>query len=218
MLTVPCNHDRAYQFDIASTALIAIDMQRDFIDPEGYCAAAGDDISAGRAIIPRFRSVLEAARGAGLHIVHTREGYAPDGSDMSAMKRERSSTGTEGPLGRFLVRGEPGQGIIDELSPEPGEPVFDKPGFSIFYRTGIEDHLNQRGITHLIMMGVTTQCCVHSSLRSAVDRGYWCLTVEDCCAALEPGLHEAAMSLIYGEGHLFGWVGTSSGLIDALTM
>lgn len=218
MPTVPSNFERGFKFDIASTALIAIDMQRDFLDPQGYCGHVGDDLSAGQAIIPRFKSVLEAARKAGLHIVHTREGYAPDFSDMSDMKRERTTTGTEGPLGRFLIRGEAGQDIIPELYPQGDEPVFDKAGFSIFFRTGLEEHLQERGITHLIMMGVTTQCCVHSSLRSAVDRGYWCLTVEDCCAALEPGLHEAAMSLIYGEGHLFGWVCQSDKLIDTLTM
>ena len=216
MPTVPSRFERSFNFDISSTALVAIDMQRDFLDPQGYCASVGDDVSAGQAIIPRFKSVLGAARAAGLHVIHTREGYLPDFSDMSAMKRERTTTGSDGPLGRFLIRGEPGQDIIAELSPQDGEPVFDKPGFSIFYRTGIEDHLRRHGITHLIMMGVTTQCCVHSSLRSAVDRGFWCLTVEDCCAALEPELHEAAMSLIYGEGHLFGWVCSSGDLIDTL--
>ena len=215
MADVACNFDRTFVFDASSIALIAIDMQRDFVDPAGYCAAAGDDVSACGKIIPRFKSVLEAARAADIHVIHTREGYLPDGSDMSAMKRERGSTGNPGPLGRFLIRGEPGQDIIEELYPEPGEPVFDKPGFSVFHRTGLHEYLQERGITHLVMMGVTTQCCVHSSLRSAVDRGYWCLTVEDCCAALEPGLHEAAMSLIYGEGHLFGWVCRANDLIEA---
>jgi nicotinamidase-related amidase len=132
------------------------------------------------------------------------------------MKRERNSAGQPGPLGRFLIRGEPGQDIVADLAPEPGEPVFDKPGFSAFYRTGLQDHLRSHGITHLIVTGVTTQCCVHSTLRSAVDRGYWCLTLEDCCAAQEPALHEAALSLIYGEGHLFGWVCASPALLAAL--
>lgn len=217
MFTVPCNFDRSFSCDPASTALIAIDMQRDFIDPDGYCAVNYGDVSACAEIIPRFKAVLQAARQAGLHIVHTREGYAPDGFDMSQMKRERNSTGSPGPLGRFLIRGEPGHDFIPELTPEPGEPVFDKPGFSIFHRTGLENHLADNGITHLIMMGITTQCCVHSSLRAAVDLGYWCLTVEDCCAAQDPKLHDAAISIIYGEGHLFGWVCNSASLIPAIT-
>lgn len=216
MTSVSCNFDRAFDCEIASTALIAIDMQRDFLDPQGYCGVKYGDVSACASIIPQFKSVLQAARTAGLHVIHTREGYTPDGSDMAKMKQERNAAGSEGPLGRFLICGEPGQDIIEELYPEPGEPVFDKPGFSIFYKTGLQDHLQQHGITHLMMMGVTTQCCVHSSLRSAVDRGYWCLTVEDCCAALDPKLHQAAMSLIYGEEHLFGWVCQSADLVGAL--
>ena len=216
MPEVACNFDLTFAFEPAKTALIAIDMQRDFLDPEGYCGMTYGDVSACASIIPAFKSVLEASRRAGLHIIHTREGYLPDGSDMSKLKTDRETSGTQGPLGRFLIRGEPGQDIISELYPEPGEPVFDKPGFSVFHRTGLEEHLQEQGITHLILMGVTTQCCVHSSLRSAVDLGYWCLTVEDCCAAIDPKLHEAAISLIYGEEHLFGWVCRSRQLNEAL--
>jgi len=216
MITVPCTFDRSFALEAASTALLAIDMQRDFLEDGGYCAAEGGDVSAGQAIIPAFAAVLGAARKAGIKIIHTREGYLPDGSDMNPLKRERNSTGTPGPLGRFLIRGEPGQDIIPDLYPHDGEPVIDKPGFSAFYRTGLEKMLADGGISHLIIMGVTTQCCVHSTLRSAVDRGFWCLTVEDCCAALDPALHEGAMSLIYGENHLFGWVCQSAGLIAAL--
>ncbi|MGI9412621.1 MAG: cysteine hydrolase family protein [Hyphomicrobiales bacterium] len=216
MPNVPCRFSRSFAFEPAATVLLAIDMQRDFLEDGGYCAAAGDDVSAGQAIVPRFAAVLAAARQAGLRVVHTREGYLPDGSDMSALKRERDSAGAPGPLGRFLIRGEPGQEIVPELTPQPGETAIDKPGFSAFYRTDLEALLAEAGITHLIVMGVTTQCCVHSTLRSAVDRGFRCLTVEDCCAALEPGLHDAAMSLIYGENHLFGWVCQSEDLIGAL--
>lgn len=216
MINVSCAFDRSFELEAASTALLAIDMQRDFLEDGGYCASAGGDVSAGQAIIPAFAQVLAAARRAGIKIIHTREGYLPDGSDMTALKRERNSTGTPGPLGRFLIRGEPGQDIIPELAPQDGEPVIDKPGFSAFYRTDLETMLADAGATHLIIMGVTTQCCVHSTLRSAVDRGFWCLTVEDCCAALEPALHESAMSLIYGENHLFGWVCQSPDLIRAL--
>jgi len=216
MPKVSCNLDREFTFETGTTAVLAIDMQRDFLDDVGYCAAAGGDVSAGQAIIPAFAGVLAAARQAGMRIIHTREGYLPDGSDMNALKRERNSTGTPGPLGRFLICGEPGQDTIPELYPEPGETAIDKPGFSAFYRTGLDDLLVEAGITHLILMGVTTQCCVHSTLRSAVDRGFWCLTVEDCCAALDPVLHNGAMSLIYGENHLFGWVCRSGAMIDAM--
>jgi len=215
-IDVSCAFARTFTFEPRATALIAIDMQRDFLDPQGFCARAGDDISPLTAIVPRLGQVLVAGRAAGLTLIHTREGYAPDGADISDMKRERHSVGTPGPLGRFLVCGEPGQDFLPALKPHPDEPVFDKPGFSAFHRTGLDDHLKARGITHLILMGVTTQCCVHSTLRSAVDRGYWCLTVEDCCAAFDPDLHNAAISLIYGEEHLFGWVCRAADLIAAL--
>ena len=216
MPNVSCNFDREFTFDTATTAVLAIDMQRDFLEDGGYCAAEGGDVSAGQAIIPAFAAVLDAARRAGIAIIHTREGYLADGSDMNPIKHERNSTGTPGPLGRFLIRGEPGQDTIPALYPHDGEPVIDKPGFSAFYRTDLETMLADAGTTHLIVMGVTTQCCVHSTLRSAVDRGFRCLTVEDCCAALDPALHEGAMSLIYGENHLFGWVCQSAKLIGAL--
>jgi nicotinamidase-related amidase len=191
-------------------------MQRDFLDEEGYVASMGADISAMQAIIPRFGAVLAAARDAGLFIVHTREGYLPDGSDMSAMKKARRPTNDRGPLGRFLIRGEKGQALIQVLAPMEGEPDIDKPGFSAFFRTDLQEMLTARGIKNLILMGVTTQCCVQSTMRSAVDRGYRCLTVEDCCAAEEQSLHDAAISLIYGENHLFGWVTQSDKLIPAL--
>lgn len=216
MPSVPCNFDRTFEFAGPNTALLAIDMQRDFVEDGGYCAAAGDDVSAMQAIVPRFAGVLAAARAAGVRIIHTREGYQPDGSDLTALKRERNSAGTRGPLGRFLVRGEPGQDTIAELYPESGETVIDKPGFSAFHRTDLESVLSMAGITHLIVMGVTTQCCVNSTLRGAVDRGFWCLTVEDCCAAVDPELHAAAITTIYGENHLFGWVSQSDKLTSSL--
>ena len=216
MLSVPCNFDRTFSFEADKTALLAIDMQRDFLDPEGYVASMGGDISMMRAIMPRFGAVLAAARDAGLFVVHTREGYRADGSDMSAMKKARRPEKDRGPLGRFLICGEAGQALVPELAPMEGEPAFDKPGFSAFFRTDLEATLEARGITHLIIMGVTTQCCVHSTLRSAVDHGYYCLTVEDCCAAEEQSLHDEAITLIYGEKHLFGWVTQSDRLIPAL--
>jgi biuret amidohydrolase len=217
MHAVACNFDRSFEFEPRETALLAIDMQRDFLDEEGYVAAVlGADISMMREIIPRFGAVLAAAREAGLFIVHTREGYLADGSDMSAMKKARRPDNDRGPLGRFLIRGEKGQALIPALAPLAGEPDIDKPGFSAFFRTDLENMLQSRDIKNLILMGVTTQCCVHSTLRSAVDRGYRCLTVEDCCAAEERSLHDDAIALIYGENHLFGWVTQSVKLIPAL--
>ncbi len=215
---VACNHGLGLAFEPARTALLVIDMQRDFLDAQGYLAAGGDDVSVLRAIIPRVAEVLAASREAGLHVVHTREGYGPDLSDMHELKRERASAGQPGPLGRFLIRGEPGHEIVPELAPLPGEPVVDKPGFGAFYRTQMAELLAARRITHLVLCGVTTQCCVHSTLREAVDRGFRCLTLEDCCAAVDPALHAAAISLIYGENHLFGWVATSDAFVGALPL
>jgi nicotinamidase-related amidase len=199
---VSCRGARSFTFEPASTGLVAIDMQRDFLDPQGMCG--GEDLASLRAIIPVVAAVTEAARQHGLTIIHTREGYAPDLSDVHPMKRERQSVGQEGPLGRFLIRGEPGHDFVEELKPRPGELIVDKPGFK----------LRARGLTHLILMGVTTQCCVQSTMRSAVDRGYWCLTLADACAAFEPQIHDAALALIEAESHLFGWV-TQAALLQA---
>lgn len=216
VVTVACTQDRAYTFAAESAALLVIDMQRDFLDDDGMCKQLGESIDALRAIIPGLASVLEAARRSRITVIHTREGYAPDLSDMHPLKRERYAGRSEGPLGRFLIRGEPGQDIIPELYPRDGEPVIDKPGFGAFYRTDLEEILEQRGISHLILTGITTQCCVQSTLREAVDRGFYCLTLSDCCAAIDDELHAAAISLICGENHLFGWISGSSELLDAL--
>lgn len=205
-MTVACHAGRLFTFAPATTALLAIDMQKDFLDPGGWCAARYGDPAAMRAIVPRFAALTGLARGAGCTIIHTREGYAPDLSDVHPMKAARGVVGAPGPLGRFLIRGEAGHDFVDALRPAPGEAVIDKPGFGAFYRTDLEAMLRAAGITHLILAGITTQCCVHSTLREAVDRGFWCLTVDDCCAAIETAWHDAAMSLIPSEGHLFGWV------------
>jgi nicotinamidase-related amidase len=196
-LRVSCRGARSFTFEPASTGLVAIDMQRDFLDPQGMCG--GEDLAPLRAIIPTLAAVTEAARQHGLTIIHTREGYAPDLSDVHPMKRERQS---------------PGHDFIEELRPRPDELIVDKPGFSAFYRTGLEEELHARGLTHLILMGVTTQCCVQSTTRSAVDRGYWCLTLADAFAAFEPQVHDAALALIEAESHLFGWV-TQAALLQA---
>lgn len=186
-------------------------MQRDFIDPAGMCAVLGDDPTLLRAIIPRIRRLCDWAREKGLCLIHTREGYAPDLSDMHLAKRARYGMNNPeailaGPLGRFLIRGQPGHDFIAELKPEPSEIIIDKPGFSAFHGTDLHDHLRRQGITHLILCGVTTSCCVQSTLRAAVDLGYECLTVADCCAALELDDHDRALDLIASEGDLFGHV------------
>lgn len=217
MGTISCNAGLSFTADPATTALVAIDFQRDFLDPTGMVAALGDDIAPMRAIIPNAVSLIAAARAAGLMLVHTREGYAPDLSDMHALKRDRKVAGRDGPLGRFLIRGELGHDHIAECYPAEGESVLDKPGFGSFYRTDLEDRLRARGIEALILIGVTTQCCVASTMREAVDRGFRCLTVEDACAATTPELHEAAISLIYGENNLFGWVSDTKRVLAGLT-
>ncbi len=220
MIEVACRHGRAFQFRPQNNALLVIDMQRDFCAPDGASGVSGEDVSRIQEIIPRLREVLDAARQLGLTIVHTREGHLPDLSDLPSVKRQRSrdagaEIGAQGPLGRILVRGEYGHDFVDELKPGADESVIDKPGFGAFYQTPIEEMLCNRGIESVILTGVTTQCCVHSSLREAVDRGYYCLTLEHCCAAFEENLHRATLEIIASEGHLFGWVSSSQEFLQA---
>lgn len=215
MIEVSCWAGRSYRFEPAATALMVIDMQRDFLAPGGLCESQGEDIGRLRPIVPRIQGVLEAARRQKLRAIHTREGFAPDLSDLTALRRTRGSVGRPGPLGRFLIRGEAGHDFIDELTPAPGEQVLDKPGFGAFFRTDLEADLRKAGVTHLLLTGVTTQCCVHSTLREAVDRGFYCLVLEDCCAAFDPALHAAALAIMQGEGHLLGWIAGSDDLLAA---
>ncbi len=200
-ISVQCRGGRMFDFVSGRTALLVIDMQREFFTDE-----AGPCVDEMRAIIPRAQRLLETARTLGCRVIHTRESYQPDLSDVSAYRRSLGYVGREEALGRFCILGEPGHEFVEAVRPAAGEPVIDKASFGAFYQTDLHDRLQTAGVDHLILCGVTTQCCVHSTLREAVDRGYWCLTVADCCAATEPGLHEAALSLIAGEGHLFGWV------------
>ncbi len=200
-------------FDWQSTALVVIDMQRDFLDPQGYAAKAGLDVSLLRAAIPGVARVLAAAREAGLLIVHTREANAPDLSDvppafMEATRRTGAPVGSAGPLGRLLIRGEFGAGIVDELAPKGAEIVIDKPGFSAFEGTALGSMLTMRGIRSLILCGITTEVCVSSTLRTAIDRGFRCVTLRDACASADVSLHDAAMRMIQVEGGVFGRVGT----------
>ncbi len=200
-LKIACRDDRLFAFAPETTALLVIDMQREFFAPE-----EDGEPSPMREIVPRVAALAALARRLGGRGIHTREGYAPDPSDGTPYRASLDYVGYEGDLGRSLIRGEPSHDFIDEMKPEPGETVVDKAGFSAFYASPLDNVLRASGIDHLLIAGVTTQCCVHSTLRDAVDRGYWCVTVADCCAASEPELHDAALWLIAGEGHLFGWI------------
>jgi biuret amidohydrolase len=205
-----------------TTALLIIDMQRDFLDPEGYIARTGVDVRGLRAIIPNVRRLLDAARSQGVRVIHTREGHRPDLSDLPAVKARRAAgagaaIGSMGPLGRLLVRGEPGHGIIPELEPLADEPVIDKPGFGAFYATDLEQLLRVGGVRTLIISGVTTDICVHSTLREAVDRGFECVTAGDACAAGDSAIHEAMLRCIDGEGGILGRVASTEVIVSAVS-
>ena len=204
-----------------NTALIVIDMQMDFCGHGGYCDQMGLDMSLTRRPIEPLRRVLERMRARGFHIVHTREGHRSDLSDLNENKRWRSARngaeiGSQGPLGRILVRGEPGWEIVPELAPRPGEPVIDKPGKGGFYATDLDQILRQRGLRNLIFTGVTTDCCVYTTLRGANDRGYECLLLEDCCAASEIANHEAIVRIAKAGHGTLGAVSCSESVLDAL--
>ncbi len=201
-------------------ALLVIDMQRDFLDPQGYLARSGVDVDVLRTIIPNVRRLLEAGRAAGIRIIHTREGHRSDLSDLPAIKARRAARsgaaiGSEGPLGRRLIRGEAGHAIIPELEPLPGETVIDKPGFGAFYATDLEHVLRCARIQELTIAGVTTDICVHSTLREAVDRGFDCVTVGDACAAAEPAIHAAMLACIDGEGGILGKIMSTDEVLAA---
>jgi biuret amidohydrolase len=204
-----------------STALIIIDMQRDFCDSGGYAAQTGLDVQRLSSVISKIQALLGAARQAGLLIIHTREGHLPDLSDCHPAKLMRSelagaAIGQKGPMGRLLIRGEYGHDIIDELTPLDGEIIIDKPGYGAFYRTHLETLLDQHGIRRIILCGVTTEVCVHSTLREAVDRGYQCITVGDASAASNPELQQAALDTISVEGRIFGSVRTTEEVCTAI--
>lgn len=201
-----------------AAALLVIDMQRDFLDPRGYAAQAGLDVARLRAVIPPVRRLLAAARAAGIAVVHTREGHRPDLSDCPPAKLARSIAagapiGATGPLGRLLVRGEAGHDIVEELRPVDGEAVIDKPGYSAFHATSLDDWLRGRGITHVVLCGVTTEVCVHSTLRAAVDHGYRATLVADACAASEPQHQAPALGMVGVEGGVFGRLATVDDVI-----
>lgn len=195
---IDCWHDRSFEIEPASTAFLAIDMQRDFLlDKDGQPNAMA-------RIIPDFARLTATMRNRGCKIIHTRESYAEDLSDVTAHKASQGYVGRPGPFGKYLIRGQKGCDFVEELRPAPDEQVIDQPGFGKLHGSGLHEILQENGITHLVIAGVTTQCCVHSTLREAVDAGYWCLTVADCCASPQQHWHEAALELIASESHLFG--------------
>jgi nicotinamidase-related amidase len=210
----------AVPIDWARTALVIIDMQRDFLEPGGFGEALGNDVSRLAAAVEPCRSVLAAARRAGLFVVHTREGHEPDLSDAPRSKLERGAPqmriGDAGPMGRILVRGEPGHAIIDGLAPQDGEPVIDKPGKGAFYSTDLDALLREHGVDTLLVGGVTTEVCVNTTVREANDRGYRCVVLADCCASYFPEFHQAGLAMIKAQGGIFGWVSASQPVIDAL--
>jgi len=212
----------AYAFDPARTALVVIDMQNDFCAPGGFGEKLGNDVAATRAIIPVLANVLDAARRTGMTVIHTREGHAPDLADcppskLARSRRQGAGIGDEGPMGRILVQGEPGHAIVGELAPLPGEYVVDKPGKGAFYRTNLEELLERHAIRSLIVTGVTTHVCVHTTVREANDRGYECLVLEDATAAFDPEDHAAAIRMIWQQGGIFGWTSRSEAFMEAIT-
>jgi nicotinamidase-related amidase len=202
------------------TAVVMIDMQRDFLEPGGFGHSLGNDLTQLTKVIAPCQGLLAAVRSAGMLVIHTREGHRPDMSDAPPAKVERGAPsmriGDPGPMGRILIRGEPGQDIIPELYPMPGEPVIDKPGKGAFYATDLHAILQYRGIDTLIVCGVTTEVCVHTTVREANDRGFRCIVPSDCCGSYFPQFHEVGLRMISAQGGIFGWVSDSASILRAL--
>lgn len=210
-----------FSFELDKTALVIIDMQRDFVEPGGFGESLGNDVSLLGAIVPACQRVLTAWRAAGALVVHTRESHRPDLSDCPPAKRGRGNPslriGDVGPMGRILVAGEPGNQIIPELAPGTGEIVIDKPGKGMFYGTDLQSQLHWRGISHLVFMGVTTEVCVQTSMREANDRGYDSLLLTDCTESYFPEFKAATIAMVHAQGAIVGWTASSTQLLDALS-
>jgi len=206
--------------DIDRAALVIIDMQRDFLEPGGFGEALGNDVSRLQAAVGPLKLLLAAARDHDMLIIHTREGHRPDLSDAPPHKVLRGDPATRigapGPMGRILVRGEPGHDIIPELYPLPGEPVIDKPGKGAFYQTDLELMLKNHGVDTLFVCGVTTEVCVNTTVREANDRGFRCIVVSDCCGSYFPEFHQAGLAMIKAQGGIFGSVAASEPLLKSL--
>jgi biuret amidohydrolase len=206
--------------DLERAALVIIDMQRDFLEPGGFGAALGNDVTRLQAAVAPCRDVLAAVRQLGVLVIHTREGHRPDLSDAPPHKVERGDPknriGARGPMGRILIRGEPGHDIIAELYPRQDEPVIDKPGKGAFYQTDLELMLRNRGIDTLFVAGVTTEVCVNTTVREANDRGFRCIVLSDCCASYFPEFHQAGLAMIKAQGGIFGSVTRSQSLLGAI--
>ena len=206
--------------DWLTTALLIIDMQRDFMEPGGFGETLGNDVSKLSSAVKPIGAVLTAAREMGMLVIHTREGHLPDLSDAPPAKVERGAPslriGDPGPMGRILIRGEPGHDIIPELYPFPGEIVIDKPGKGAFYDTELGDILKKRGIANLLVCGVTTEVCVNTTVREANDRGYRCVVIADGCASYFPEFHDMGLKMIKAQGGIFGWVADSAAVLTAM--
>jgi nicotinamidase-related amidase len=206
--------------NLERTAIVMIDMQRDFLEPGGFGETLGNDVSLlGKAVKP-CRALLDTARKKGVLVIHTREGHRPDLSDAPRAKVERGipsmRIGAKGPMGRILIRGEAGHDLIPELYPIEGEPVIDKPGKGAFFATDLALILQDRNIESLIVCGVTTEVCVHTTVREANDRGYRCIVPSDCCASYFPEFHEVGLRMIKAQGGIFGWVSDSTKILAAI--
>jgi biuret amidohydrolase len=212
----------ALDLQLHRSALVIIDMQRDFLEPGGFGAALGNDVSRLKAAVGPCKNVLGAARGLGMLVIHTREGHRPDLADAPPHKVDRGDPamriGAPGPMGRILVRGEPGHDIIPELYPAENEPVIDKPGKGAFYQTDLDLMLRNRGIDTLLVCGVTTEVCVNTTVREANDRGYRCIVLSDCCASYFPQFHEMGLAMIKAQGGIFGSVASSQSLLSAMAV
>jgi nicotinamidase-related amidase len=208
------------EIELPRTAVVIIDMQRDFLEPGGFGESLGNDVSLLRVAIDPCQALLAAARRSDMLIIHTREGHRADLSDAPRAKLERGEPslriGAPGPMGRILVRGERGHDIIPALYPRPGEPVIDKPGKGAFYATDLHTILSNRGIDTLIVCGVTTEVCVHTTVREANDRGFRCIVPGDCCGSYFPEFHQVGLRMIKAQGGIFGWVTDSRAIVSAL--